>query len=869
MKFPSRTDRSEAGFTLIELLVVLVVLPLIMGAVAAAVIGELNTTSQSDPHGTFVRLADSHDAQITSAYFVRDVQSASEVSAAPTAICGSTDLLGGQQLLGLEWTEGSATTFEVSYGVSATSPLTLVRVYCQGTNTPVVSTVSHELFPSTVTSPTVANTGTGQCSSSVSSCVYNGTTVYASVAVNCTDSTITCANSGLFAVLANPSTDKVGISSVRISVNDNQTTNYQYSLTGVPRLASSVASGGPNPGGPGIPPFIANGSVSGNNGGATQCQLLVNGQTAINDSSGTALNVGNSGSLDGTGVYTSGGTASGSNIPPVTQGQVPIESPYDQLTELSTYLAGNPSTVSINGTTYNVKYKTTNWSPSGTLAPDIYVVEAGMSVTGSTAVDGTGGALIYVTGGAVTLAGKGNISLSPLTSDWEVTPSRSITAINGSSAAIASGTGITSVTLASVPEAVAAGDTIVLSNGTSTVSVTATQSALSGSTSATISVQGTANATYTPGSATGFVQPLPQVVLWMSKNDISPTNPPTLTLGGNGGATTIAGAIYAPTTNVTVNGGGSAGSVNTQALDIGSMTCSGGGSPSHTDLTAGSPLSSATLGVPSPTSISLAQAESAGVTDSVTVSGQPNLAPTGYAWIYLCGPFAVEPASDPGCTSSTVGVQNLDTGNASLALTTHSTTGTSTASTTYKFPNTATGGWYCFGSYYSGDQTGNSDNSASYLASSDTTIDACFDVTPPPVVTITEPAPPNDQCYKVSQGGGTCAPGTWPATAMAGQATDLLGPGIQSVTFTLQEPSNGPYWSGTGQNWVAASTPVTATLTGPVAGTWGWTLNFPTGDFPVDSKGKAITGTYTLVATATDTSGTASTPVTVTFNWKG
>jgi prepilin-type N-terminal cleavage/methylation domain-containing protein len=68
-------DRREDGFTLIELLVVLVILPLIIGAVAEAII----VSFESQPT-TSNRLSNTTNAELTSEYFARDVQGASEVT---------------------------------------------------------------------------------------------------------------------------------------------------------------------------------------------------------------------------------------------------------------------------------------------------------------------------------------------------------------------------------------------------------------------------------------------------------------------------------------------------------------------------------------------------------------------------------------------------------------------------------------------------------------------------------------------------------------------------------------------------------------------------------------------------------------------
>lgn len=78
----------DSGFTLIELLVSLTILSVIMGAIAAAVIVGVRTAQT-----TTNRLSDTTDAEITSAYYVRDVQGATYLIAptgAPTAPYSAT-----------------------------------------------------------------------------------------------------------------------------------------------------------------------------------------------------------------------------------------------------------------------------------------------------------------------------------------------------------------------------------------------------------------------------------------------------------------------------------------------------------------------------------------------------------------------------------------------------------------------------------------------------------------------------------------------------------------------------------------------------------------------------------------------------------
>jgi prepilin-type N-terminal cleavage/methylation domain-containing protein len=79
-KKPAVSRRGDNGFTLVELLVVLVILPLIIGAVAEAII-----VSFENQPSTSNRLSDTTNATITTEYFVRDVEGAAEVCAPPTS----------------------------------------------------------------------------------------------------------------------------------------------------------------------------------------------------------------------------------------------------------------------------------------------------------------------------------------------------------------------------------------------------------------------------------------------------------------------------------------------------------------------------------------------------------------------------------------------------------------------------------------------------------------------------------------------------------------------------------------------------------------------------------------------------------------
>jgi hypothetical protein len=155
---PNVRDESESGFTLIELLIMVVVLPLVIGAIAAGLLAVFSLQT-----GVSNRLSDSGDAQVVSAYFETDVQSAQQITVNPTAPqCGT-----GSQLLGLEWSFNAQTgAYEtvVSYVETATgSTYSLLRQYCSSgiSSTPTSSTVvSSDLLdsqPPPVISPATAS----------------------------------------------------------------------------------------------------------------------------------------------------------------------------------------------------------------------------------------------------------------------------------------------------------------------------------------------------------------------------------------------------------------------------------------------------------------------------------------------------------------------------------------------------------------------------------------------------------------------------------------------------------------------------------------------------------------------------------------
>ena len=156
--------RGEDGFTLIELLVTVVILGVIAGPLAGAIIAYLHNAGDATTRFTL-----SHDAQISSAYFARDVASVGvrDYSTADPALmqsvetssaalnkaphpCGTTSTKAVLRLLSDDWTHGGTTpaVTVIAYYLSGTN---LHRIRCSGSATPASDTVvAHNVNASTV-----------------------------------------------------------------------------------------------------------------------------------------------------------------------------------------------------------------------------------------------------------------------------------------------------------------------------------------------------------------------------------------------------------------------------------------------------------------------------------------------------------------------------------------------------------------------------------------------------------------------------------------------------------------------------------------------------------------------------------------------
>ncbi|MDP3713676.1 MAG: prepilin-type N-terminal cleavage/methylation domain-containing protein [Mycobacteriales bacterium] len=108
-----KSPNTQAGFTLLELLVAMSLAGLVFSVVSAAFVVSVDVTEDTN-----TRLTESQAGAFTSAYFTRDVQSASTISTS-TPRCG-----GGSETLvaSMQWTDTATTTtktYSVDYRLEA------------------------------------------------------------------------------------------------------------------------------------------------------------------------------------------------------------------------------------------------------------------------------------------------------------------------------------------------------------------------------------------------------------------------------------------------------------------------------------------------------------------------------------------------------------------------------------------------------------------------------------------------------------------------------------------------------------------------------------------------------------------------------
>lgn len=387
----SGDDRApqESGFTLIELLVVSVVMPLVVGGIAAAIIATIQFQSP-----TATRLSNSSDSQILSAYYVRDVQSASLVTTDPSIVapfsgtspqlCGSS--LGGTFLVGLYWGHSEATYWSVGSALD--------RRFCAVSNTYQTPSVSNVRAVS-------KNLVTGQVIALVTgSAATSAQTQWATT---------------------------IGVPGIAIGVSEPGSGSgaYSYALQGTPLAWNSAAGGFPSGGSPPPPPLLLLGSTNPVLSCAGNGSIDVNGEVALNSTSNSAaVLLGNNSTATATSFYTAdqadpGGALSGTGFTPSgppASGPA-LTDPYQNLVPpstsgLHTYTDGAYHGPGIYTTTLSLSGNSIQTFQSG-----IYILEQGMSVSGQAGIaSAAGGVFFYVTGGQLSIQGQGGVNLQPLSS---------------------------------------------------------------------------------------------------------------------------------------------------------------------------------------------------------------------------------------------------------------------------------------------------------------------------------------------------------------------------------------------------------------------------------------------------------------------
>lgn len=367
--------RVDEGFTLVELLVVVAILPLIAGAIAAGFI-----TTLMNKNDTQSRISDSHDAQLTSDYFVRDVQSADSVSTSGSSFCGKSSYL-----LGLGWTTlnsaGSPVTDNAVYSIGANGLLN--RTVCGGTSG--TTTLAHDWNPQTATDGSVT----------------------ANVTVDCSDGSHTCADGKTISATAQASGDP-SVNQIKLHVVESHT-SYTFSVNASPNgwnvYGAGCASAGDCPGKPTAPPLHMIGSNGGINLGPN-CTVTVTGTAATDNTNANSIT---GGTVTATQIYwpgTSGQPATDSSAPVVSG--PPLSDPYSSLTPP----APGPGVTTIS--------KSSDWPA---VLNGIYYVNADVSIN-SALSDVSGGntypTLVYIAPGAsLGMTGGGSLTIQKALSAYD------------------------------------------------------------------------------------------------------------------------------------------------------------------------------------------------------------------------------------------------------------------------------------------------------------------------------------------------------------------------------------------------------------------------------------------------------------------
>jgi prepilin-type N-terminal cleavage/methylation domain-containing protein len=390
----------EDGFTLVELIIVVAILPLVIGAISLGLMSVLNLQPSVS-----ARLAASGDAQIVTASYNRDLQSASQITTAShlSLQCGT-----GNQILGLQFPAlaGSSTFIIVSYVVMAnpspSSTYSLTRYQCSDTNGTVGSPSASILSPNVQSGLTATITDAtcwGTCPSVTAAGGWTSTVGVRSVTLSVSEASATAAGTFKYTLEVAPRTQSLS-------------SNAVSSLVPLMLLSSSAGE------------ISCSGNGSVNVAGQITLDSTVAG--AISASGNAAVSANSIYSADTTDPATAIATGGGTVSPSSASATGPrFSDPYAFLTPpspvgMTTYANSNYSGSAVISP--GIYPNTINISNGRlTLTSGIYILQNGINVSGNASVvvqtgGPTNGVLLYLTGGSFSFSGNGTLNLSPLDS---------------------------------------------------------------------------------------------------------------------------------------------------------------------------------------------------------------------------------------------------------------------------------------------------------------------------------------------------------------------------------------------------------------------------------------------------------------------
>jgi hypothetical protein len=363
---------------------VMAILGIIIGAIAMAFLASGHSSAD-----TVQRLKESHDAQLASAYLATDVQSAQSLS---SSTCPSTGLPGMTNLVNFKYDNPNFSTASWYYGPSG-GEQQVVRSFCvSGDNVLSSAPVVHQAGAA----PSVACYSRTSLASELPSTPCSNGSKPTKVTISFFDH-----NS-----LTNSDDYSFKLSGTR---RNQAATNLGNTITSYP----SILANSP----PGAASCLLGTQV---NLSGSHVTLHVNGDIVVNSCSSGAVSTSSSNFSCGDLSIYSGGSLSGSAASCPTN-----TSPYQLPDPLAGLSAPNLSGLTTNpapsGGVYTQGIYTATFSPSGTLSPGIYVLQAGLCIAGNQSLQGSG-VFLYITGGApscggnaVGISGNGVVSLSPPT----------------------------------------------------------------------------------------------------------------------------------------------------------------------------------------------------------------------------------------------------------------------------------------------------------------------------------------------------------------------------------------------------------------------------------------------------------------------